>query len=31
VGRMVWAWVLTLPVTAFFTYWLGRAFVAAGY
>jgi len=25
VGRIVWAWVLTLPVTALFAYWLMRA------
>jgi PiT family inorganic phosphate transporter len=24
VGRIVWAWVLTLPVTAFLGYWLSR-------
>jgi len=24
VGRMVWAWVLTLPVTAFLAYWIQR-------
>ena len=24
VGRMVWAWILTLPVTAFFAYWMER-------
>ena len=24
VGRMVWAWILTLPVTAFVAYWLQR-------
>ncbi len=24
VGRMVWAWILTLPVTAFFAYWMQR-------
>jgi len=25
VGNMVWAWVLTLPVTAFMAYWFERA------
>jgi PiT family inorganic phosphate transporter len=27
VGRMVWAWVLTIPVTAFVAYWVHRIFV----
>ena len=27
VGRMVWAWVLTLPVTAFMAYWCERIFM----
>jgi inorganic phosphate transporter, PiT family len=29
VGKIVWAWVLTIPVTAFVAYWLSRGFVAA--
>ena len=27
VGRMVWAWILTLPVTAFVAYWLQRVWL----
>ncbi len=30
VGRMVWAWVLTLPVTAFIAYWLEEIFRRCG-
>ncbi len=31
VGRMVWAWVLTLPVTALVSYWLERGLLTAGF
>lgn len=27
VGRMVWAWILTLPVTAFLAYWFDRVWL----
>ena len=30
VGRMVWAWVLTLPMTAFLAYWLQRIWLYFG-
>ena len=30
VGKMVWAWVLTLPVTAFVAYWLERLLMLTG-
>ncbi|MBL9201700.1 MAG: inorganic phosphate transporter [Opitutaceae bacterium] len=30
VQRILWAWVLTVPVTAFLAYWLERILVAAG-
>jgi PiT family inorganic phosphate transporter len=30
VGRIVWAWVLTLPVTALLAYWIERALLACG-
>jgi inorganic phosphate transporter, PiT family len=28
VGRIVWAWVLTMPITAFLAYWMERALLA---
>ncbi len=31
VGRIVWAWVLTLPVTALLGYWLRRLLIEAGF
>jgi inorganic phosphate transporter, PiT family len=31
VGRIVWAWVLTLPVTAIMAYWLRRGCMAASF
>jgi len=31
VGNIVWAWVLTLPVTALVGYWLRRGLLALGY
>jgi PiT family inorganic phosphate transporter len=30
VERMVWAWLLTIPVSATIAYWLMRAIMAAG-
>jgi inorganic phosphate transporter, PiT family len=30
VGRMVWAWILTLPMTAFLAYWLHRIWLYFG-
>jgi PiT family inorganic phosphate transporter len=31
VGRIVWAWVLTIPITILLGYWLKKALSAAGY